>query len=190
MLSVDLSHAVRILYGGPVFLLTTRHATRSNVMTLTSCMPIRTFPPIIGISVTRSSLTHRIIQETGEFVLNVPHVGILDVVHACGTHTGHDVDKFRSFELVVQASQTVKPFSLLDCVATLECEVQDIQRFGDNTLFVGEVLYASADEDFDKHWRPDAYTLHHLGGKTYLSNGKIYVPKDLQARRLYTSSDS
>jgi flavin reductase (DIM6/NTAB) family NADH-FMN oxidoreductase RutF len=190
MRTIDLTKACRLLYGNPVFLVTTRHTTRSNVMTLTSSIPIRTYPPTIGISVRRSSLTHRFIEETGEFILNVPDLGILDIVHACGVCSGRDVDKFRVFELTAQSSRIVKPMALLDCIATLECEIRDIQRHGYNTLFIAEVLYASADDDrFDKRWRPDAYTLHHLGGKTYLSNGKIYVPKKPDIKHSYDLDD-
>ncbi len=186
MRTIDLAKACRLLYGSPVLLVTTRHTTRSNVMTLTSSIPIRSFPPTLGISVKRSSLTHSFIQETGEFVLNVPDLGILDIVHSCGVCSGRDVDKFRIFDLTAQATRMVKPLALLDCIATLECEVRDIQRHGYKTLFIAEVLYASADDDrFDKRWRPDAYTLHHLGGKTYLSNGKIYVPKTPEIMRSY-----
>jgi flavin reductase (DIM6/NTAB) family NADH-FMN oxidoreductase RutF len=190
MRTIDLAKACRILYGNPVLLVTTRHTSRSNIMTLTASMPIRTFPPTIGISVKRSSLTHRFIEETGEFILNVPDLGILDIVHACGVCSGRDVDKFRVFDLTAQASRMVKSFALLDCIATLECEVRDIQRFGYHTLFIAEVLYAAADDDrFDKRWRPDAYTLHHLGGKTYISNGKIYIPKAPEIKHSYDVYD-
>lgn len=159
-------------------------------MTLTSCMPIRTYPPTIGISVQQSSLTHRFIQETGEFVMNVPDLGILDAVHGCGIHTGKDVDKIRLFELTAQASRMVKPFTILDCIAALECEVREIHRVGYDTLFIAEVLYAGADDDrFDRYWRADAYTLHHLGGKTYISNGKIYIPKKREVRYTYDLYD-
>ena len=86
--------------------------------------------------------------------------------------------------LATEGALMVRPVRLLDCIGILECEVRDRRPVGDHLFFTAEVTYAAAEPDrFDKRWRPDAYTLQYLGGRTYMSNGKIYVPNRLPPGR-------
>jgi len=175
MREVDVFQANRLLSGGVVTLLSSRMERNSNVMAASWIVPLSTNPPLLGISIIPSTWTHRIVRETGEFILNIPDATMLKTVHACGTYTGREVDKGRLFDITMESSRMVKPFRVTGCLGYVECEVRDWQKIGDRSFAVAEILYACADEDyFDGHWTPDAPLLRYLGGSRYQCQAEIF----------------
>jgi len=113
--------------------------------------------------------SNEMIKNSGEFVINVPNVNILSQVHYCGTISGRDADKFKQSRLTPLPAKKVTPPLISECIAHIECKIQDVYPTGDHSIFVGEVLAASVvDSLFDGCWKTDeAKTLHHLGGNLY-----------------------
>ena len=178
MLTVEPFKAVRLLYGNPVTLVTSHLAGRTNIMTMTWVTPISVNPALVAAAVTPSSLTHKYIAESGEFVLNIPDLGLLREVHICGTYSGRGLDKMRVLHMATAASQMVKPLVLLDCIAAIECQVLDRRQAGDRILFIAEIVCAAAEPDrFGDHWLDAAHTLHHIGGDRYVCQGQVHRPQ-------------
>jgi flavin reductase (DIM6/NTAB) family NADH-FMN oxidoreductase RutF len=120
---------------------------RPNIITLGMFMPISFDPPLVCIGVAPKRYSHRLIEETGEFVINVPTEDIIEEVHFCGTKSGRDYDKFQETGLTPKPASRVKPPLIEECYAHLECRVVQRHTCGDHTLFVGEVVAASINEE-------------------------------------------
>ena len=120
---------------------------RPNIITLGMYMSISSRPPMICIGVAPGRHSHGLIEETGEFVVNVPSIGLEKQMHYCGVKSGRDVDKFAETDLTPMPSLKVKPPRIEECFGHIECKVVQSHVCGDHTLFVGEVVATSADEE-------------------------------------------
>jgi flavin reductase (DIM6/NTAB) family NADH-FMN oxidoreductase RutF len=168
---IPLSEANRLINHGPVVLISCQSAGKPNVMTAAWQTPVSKNPPLVAVSIAPGRYSHQLIEESREFVLNIPTHDILKKVHGCGKVSGREVDKFQKYELTPFPASKVNPPLIKECIAHLECTLRDSVKVGDHTLFVGEVLSASVEEDlFDDFLKVDdlrAKTLHHLGSDTY-----------------------
>jgi flavin reductase (DIM6/NTAB) family NADH-FMN oxidoreductase RutF len=70
---VDSRMAYRLLHPRHTVLVSCRDKTgKANIITLAWTMPTSINPPMLVISISPKRYSHRIIEETGEFVVNVP----------------------------------------------------------------------------------------------------------------------
>jgi flavin reductase (DIM6/NTAB) family NADH-FMN oxidoreductase RutF len=118
-----------------------------NIITLGMYMPISLRPPMVCIGVAPQRYSHGLIKETGEFVINTPPISIEKEMHYCGVKSGRDVNKFKETGLTLIPSLKVSPPRIEECFSHLECKVVQSHTCGDHTLFVGEVVATSAEED-------------------------------------------
>jgi flavin reductase (DIM6/NTAB) family NADH-FMN oxidoreductase RutF len=168
--------ALRLLGGGPVALVTTRWRDKTDAMPAIWTTPLSRVPPLVGVVVNPARHTHDMIRFSEEFALNFPARDLLNHTHYFGTVSGEDVDKIELGKLATfRASQIEAPL-LENCVAWVECALDDTMRIGDHTLFIGRVLVVQAeDEAFaetwtigDREYRP----LHYLGIDRYATLGE------------------
>ncbi len=152
---------------------------KPNVITLAWAMPTSTDPPLIAISVTPSRHSHKLIEQSREFIVNIPTLEILQAVYACGSLTGRSFDKFKKAGLTPVSGRRVKAPAIKECIAHLECIVDDQFITGDHTIFVGKIVAAYADlgvfaESYDlKKTR----LLYHMGGNNFaILDPRIYKP--------------
>lgn len=169
---VPLNQAHRLLNTGCVVLVTSAFETSVNVMSLAWQTPLSGQPTLAGISVAHPHFTHELIMKSREFAINIPGWELLEQVKFCGKAKGRNTDKFAESGLTpVSASKISAPLAE-QCLGHIECRVAQHITVGDHTLFIGEVLAASAREDkFNGYWNADASLIHHLGGTNYYSPG-------------------
>jgi flavin reductase (DIM6/NTAB) family NADH-FMN oxidoreductase RutF len=142
-------------------------------------MPTSIKPPLLAISLAPTRHSHTLIEESGEFVVNIPTLEILQAVYACGSLTGRSFDKFKKTNLSQMPAKKVKAPAIRECIAHLECSVDNKFTTGDHTIYVGEILEAYADmgvfsESYDLK---KARMLYHLGGNNFgVLDPKIYKP--------------
>jgi len=174
MIEIEPLLGLRMINDGSVSLISTRFEGRTNVSTVSWHTPLAQDPPMVGVSLTPSSRTNRFLKETGEFVLSIPDASLIAETHYCGTHRGDLVDKVRSVELMTARSKSVIPLLITNCIGHLECAVRDRYPVGDRLFYTAEVLTALVEQDyFDKGWKENAQTLHHLGGDRYRTAGVV-----------------
>lgn len=123
---------------------------KPNIITLGMYMSISIRPPMVCIGVAPKRYSHGLIEETGEFVVNVPSIDLEEEMHYCGVKSGRDVDKFAETGLTPIPAKKVKPPLIKECFGHLECRVVQSHVCGDHTLFVGEVVATSVDEEVMK----------------------------------------
>jgi len=142
------SFATRLLHPRHVVMVTCcDREGRANAITLAWSMPTSFTPPMVAVSIAPTRFSHGLIEETGEFVVNVPTVELMDKVYLVGTRSGRDVDKFKEAGLTPRPARKVKPPIIEECIAHLECRVVNSVATGDHTIFIGEVVAAYAEEE-------------------------------------------
>jgi flavin reductase (DIM6/NTAB) family NADH-FMN oxidoreductase RutF len=78
---------------------------------------------IFMVAVRPTRYTHRLIEETNEFTVNVPSEGMEEIVNYCGTVSGRDCDKFKEVGLTTEKGKRVKTPTIAECLAHYECKV-------------------------------------------------------------------
>lgn len=179
-IDVPQSSARRLLHPKLTVLLTSvNEEGKPNIITLAWTMPTSFDPPLIAVSIGTSRFSHDLVENSGEFVVNIPTRDILDATLFCGSSFGKSVNKFKETGLTPIKSEEVTPPRVGECVAHLECKVVDKIRTGDHTIFVGEIVASSADEElFDK--KSGSYNLeklqllYHVGGPDFVSTSEEF----------------
>ena len=124
--NVELFSAYRLLHPMHTVLVTTSEETgKPNIITVAWAMPTSITPALIAISVSPKRHSHKLIQQTNEFVINIPTQEILEAVYACGTTTGKNHDKFAETKLTPLSARKTKAPIIKQCIAHLECTVQN-----------------------------------------------------------------
>ena len=170
--------ALRILVPGPVTLLSSMAKGQPNVMAASWLTLQSLSPTMISVAIQPSRLTHSFVSSTEQFVINVPVLDHLRVVHESGMVSGREGDKFQALGIEPVDSVKVEPPRVHGCVAYIECQLIERQTTGDHDLFVAEVISVAADDEaFDGHWRLDGDSgrlLHHLGADRYAALAHEY----------------
>ncbi|HVP92721.1 MAG TPA: flavin reductase family protein [Acidobacteriota bacterium] len=75
------------------------------------------------VSIDPSCYTHKFIEETGEFTVNVPQEGMNEIVKYCGEVSGREHEKFSECKLSLLKSRVVRPPVIGQCKLHYECRV-------------------------------------------------------------------
>jgi flavin reductase (DIM6/NTAB) family NADH-FMN oxidoreductase RutF len=177
--AVPLRRAYRLINHGPTTLITSASGERRNVMTAAWVMGLDYDPAKLAAVIASDTFTRRLVEESGEFVVNVPTLAMLDMVYAVGKVSGDDEDKFATHRLATAAASLVAAPLLEGCAAWLECRVipePGVQARYD--LFIADVVAAWADDAsfVDCVWAfpDDAHrTLHHLASGVFVTSGDL-----------------
>ena len=122
----------------PVVLVSCGHGEQANIITIAWTGILCSKPPSIGIGVRPSRHSHGLIQETGEFVINIPGDGMLEQVEYCGFVSGREVDKFALPGLTPAPGSAVETPIIAECPINIECQVSHTLPLGSHDLFVGQ----------------------------------------------------
>ncbi len=144
---------------------------RGNAMTAAWAMPVSAKPPMVAVSIAPKRYTYELIKETGEFVLNVPQIDMLELVDFFGSVSGREVDKLS--RVSTRPARRVKAPVIEGCAAWLECVVEKEVEAGDHVVFIARIVEAYGREDLV---RPDGRydvarfrPVLHMGGDEYAS---------------------
>jgi len=137
----------RLLYPRHVVLVTCADtAGKPNVLPFSFSMPVSYVPPMVVISMDLANYSHELIMNSGEYVINVPDANLAEQTMLCGETSGRNYDKFAAAELTPIPAQIVTPPLIKECHAHLECRVRESIPAGDHTLFLADVVAASAND--------------------------------------------
>ena len=174
-IEVPKNKAGRLISSGGVILVSSSYKDKNNIVTLAWHMPISRDPALFGVAIAKSHLSYELIKASEEFIINIPGLDLLKEVVFCGKISGRQVDKFKESKLTAEkASKLVKTVQIKECIAHIECYLRDAKDVGDHGLFIGEAIYASAEEGlFDDTWKIDkAKLIFHLGGTLFTTSAE------------------
>ena len=136
------------LYPVPVVLVSCldKKNKRSNIITIAWCGVVCSKPPLISVSIRPSRYSHKLIKETGDFVINIPTKDIIKKADLCGIRSGKEIDKFALCSFTEIPSSEISSPMIKECPVNIECKLKDVMKLGAHDMFVGEVVAVHADD--------------------------------------------
>ena len=135
------------LYPCPVVLVTcTDSKGTANIITLAWNGIVCSEPPTIAIGIRPHRYSCGLIEDSGEFVVNIPPTNILRETDYCGVFSGENIDKFSETKLTSEPSKQVKPPLIKECPVNLECITKNKIPLGSHHLFLGEIVQVHVDK--------------------------------------------
>ena len=180
MIPMNKTHTEHLKYLWPMrhYLVTCGSSRQANIIAVSFCMPVSREPPMVACAIGQKTYSSQLIRQTKEFVINVPTQELKRQIYYCGFHSGRDVDKFKETGLTPQPARHVDAPIIGECVAHMECRVEQAVDAGDKVLFIATVVDAYADEDVAQGLRTAEYAAGDFPEKVYgtrfpcLDNGK------------------
>lgn len=121
----------------PIALLLVAAGSRSNAMTVSLFSELAHHPTSLWVSIAKSTYTHALVEEAGQFSLAVLTRSQREIAIACGTASGRDRDKCADLELY----RTPGGFLYLnDALACSACRVTERIPLDSHTLFLAAIL--------------------------------------------------
>lgn len=138
-----------MLYPLPAVLISAADKSgRDNLFTVAWTGTICSDPAMVSISVRPERYSYHMIEETGEFVLNLTTEKLAWATDYCGVRSGRDVDKWKEMQLTRAYGEYVKAPMVAESPVNLECRVTEKKVLGSHDMFMAEVLAVHADEAY------------------------------------------
>lgn len=178
--AVALEHASRLINHGPTVLVTSADGTRRNVMAAAWSMPVEFSPPRIAVVIDKHTFTRELVLASGCFGLCVPGASAAVLVHAVGSESGRDVDKFARHGIEAHPGPVLGVPVIEDGMAAwLVCRrIPEAHTEAAYDTCFAEVVAAAADPRIFSggHWsvrddNADLHSLHYLGGGQFVQSG-------------------
>ncbi|MGE4372614.1 MAG: flavin reductase family protein [Xanthobacter sp.] len=163
---LPLSRAFTLIEPGPVILVTTHDGSRPNIMTISWTM-VRGFDATFALTTGPWNHSWSTLTKTGECVLAIPGADMIDTVVGIGMCSGSDTDKFAHFGLTPLAAHHVAAPLIQECIANIECRVEEIVERLNLVLLKGLAAYSDSS-------RSDRRLLHAVGDGTFTADGERF----------------
>lgn len=121
---------------------------RSNIITVAWAGTVCTNPPMVSISVRPSRYSYKMIEDTGEFVINLTNESLVKACDYCGVVSGRDVDKFKKTGLTPIPMEHVRAMGIGESPVNIECRVTEKRELGSHTMFIAEVVGVTVDDSY------------------------------------------
>ena len=121
---------------------------KSNIITVAWAGTVCTNPPMVSISVRPSRYSYAILEETGEFVINLTNEALVKACDYCGVVSGRDVDKFKKTGLTPIPMQHVRAMGIGESPVNMECRITEKRELGSHTMFIAEVVGVTVDDSY------------------------------------------
>ncbi|MBR0277951.1 MAG: flavin reductase family protein [Clostridia bacterium] len=155
---------------GATLLVTTNDGKRKNVMTI-SWQMVMDFTPRIAITTGAWNESHDTLLKTKECCLCIPAFDLLDTVVGVGTIHGSECDKFEHFGLKTEKAAKVKAPIITNCIAALECKLEDYIEHHGIFVFKGIGLWENEEKE-------ERRIIHANGDGTFFADGEFRNLRD------------
>lgn len=120
----------------------------SNIITVAWAGTICTNPPMVSISVRPERHSYHMIEETGEFVINLTTKDLVYATDYCGVKSGRDVNKWEVLGLTPIDGQVVKAPLIAESPVNIECRVTQVEKLGSHHMFMAEVVAVQVNDQY------------------------------------------
>lgn len=121
---------------------------KSNIITVAWAGTVCTNPPMVSISVRPSRYSYQILEETGEFVINLTNESLVKACDYYGVVSGRDVDKFAKTGLTPIPMEHVHAMGIEESPVNMECKITEKRELGSHTMFIAEVVGVTVDDQY------------------------------------------
>ena len=135
-----------MLYPVPVVMVTCKKpGERPNIITLAWAGTICSDPPMLSVSIRPERFSHGIIEETGEFVVNLVNEDLVRACDWCGVRSGKKFDKFAEMKLTEYQSEYMETPAIAESPVNLYCKVTKTERLGSHDMYIAEIVGVTVD---------------------------------------------
>jgi flavin reductase (DIM6/NTAB) family NADH-FMN oxidoreductase RutF len=174
--ALPLAKVYGLLEPGPVVLVSSCRAGKTNVMPMSWHMMVEFEPPLIACVISERNHTYATVRKTRQCVIAIPTVELAKKVVACGNCSGRDIDKFASVGLTPRKAAVVDAPLVAECYANLECVLSDARMAKRYGILIWEVKKAWIDPS-----QRNPRTIHHLGYGNFLVAGRrVHIPSRMR----------
>ena len=119
-----------------------------DLVTLAWAGTVNSEPPMVSVSVRKERYSHDMIQESGEFVVNLVDEDMCEAVDFCGVRSGRDVDKAAETGLRYCNAEGMDAAPAVEgAPVSLSCKVKQMIELGSHDMFLGEIVAVRARKD-------------------------------------------
>ena len=148
-MSKELWKAGNMLYPLPVVMVSMADRDgKFNIITIAWAGTVCSDPAMVSVSIRRERYSHAVIQETGEFVINLTTAALAKAADFCGVRSGRDIDKFKETGLTPCPSKEVQCPGIAESPVNIECRVTQCLELGSHHMFLAEVVAVHASEAY------------------------------------------
>ena len=149
-----------------------------NITTVAWAGTVNSEPPMLTISLRKSRLSHEIISQTGEFVVNLVNKSLAKSCDLCGVKSGRDINKFETCSLTpIKALNLDKAVAIKEAPVSLSCKVKSVTELGSHDMFLAEIVGITASkyllDDDGKLCLDNAKMVAYNHGEYFLLGEKI-----------------
>lgn len=162
-----------MLYPVPAVMVScARDGEKPNIITVAWSGTVCSDPAMVSVSVRPERYSHGIIEESGEFVINLVTEKLTKACDWCGVRSGREYDKFREMKLTPYRSDLMHTPAIEESPVNIWCRVEKTERLGSHDLFLAKVAGVTVDERYmDEKGR---FALERTGLIAY-SHGAYYA---------------
>ena len=121
---------------------------KPNIITIAWTGIVNSNPPMTYISIRKERYSHNIIENTGEFVINLCSEELAFATDFCGVRSGRDTDKFKEMKLTPERAEIVRCPMIKESPVNIECRVREIIELGSHDMFIADILKVHVDEQY------------------------------------------
>jgi len=108
---------------------------------------VNSTPPMVGVGIRKSRLTHALISESGVFSVNVPSSRQALEADYCGLVSGRSEDKVKACGFTIFYGSLKDAPLIEECPFNLECRVERVIELPSHDFFIGEIVESHMDEN-------------------------------------------
>ena len=121
----------------------------TNIFTVAWTGTVCTNPAMVYISVRPERYSYHMIEESGEFVINLTTEQLAHATDYCGVRSGRDVDKWKECHLTAKKAEKLTYAPVIEeAPVNIECVVTKIEKLGSHHMFLAEVKAVQVDESY------------------------------------------
>ena len=121
---------------------------KPNIITVAWVGTVCTNPPMLSISVRPERYSYHIIEQSGEFVVNLTTEALVRAADFCGVRSGRDIDKFKEIHLTAQPSREISAPGIAESPVNIECRVQQILPLGSHSMILANVVAVTVEDSY------------------------------------------
>lgn len=142
--------AGNMLYPLPVVMVSTADKSgNTNILTIAWTGTVCTNPPMAYISVRPERYSYHMIEESGEFVINLTTEKLARAADFCGVRSGREVDKWEECGLTPGTAHSLKYAPCIEeSPVNIECRVVKTEKLGSHHMFLAEVMAVRIDDSY------------------------------------------
>lgn len=127
-----------------------KYGEKTNIVTAAWTGTVCSDPPMAYVSLRPERYSYGVIEESGEYVINLVTEDLAKAMDYCGVRSGRDVDKWKECGLTPIPSETVKCPAIAESPVNIECRVTQKLGLGSHHMFLAEVTAVRVDGKYMK----------------------------------------